>query len=169
MNLVFVAHRSWPAVGGMESFLRHLTTALAASHEVTVLAQGVDAGPRGRLTESLLPPESFEPFEDGGVRVLPLRLDRGRRALLAPLALQVVPILRRYAYGAARLPAAQLYARVVAPQIAKAAPGADVVHMWGGGLLGAAAIRAARAIGAPVAITPFAHRGQWGDEPAAGC
>ena len=167
MRILFVAPRFWPAVGGMESFLRHVTTALARRHEVTVLAQGLDSGHRGRLADSLLPPARFEAFAHDEVQVLPLRLDGARRVLLAPLALQVVPGLRRYAYGAARLPAARLYARVVGPRIAAAAASADIVHMWGGGLLGAAAIRAARTTGAPVAITPFAHRGQWGDEPAA--
>lgn len=166
LKLVFVAARSWPAVGGMESYLRQLTTELATRHEVTVLAQGLDSGPRARLSETLRPPVSFEPFLDAGVRVEPLRVPARRRALMAPLAAEVAPLLGRYAHGRSRIAAARLAAAAMGPAIATATRGADVVHMWGGGLLGAAAERAARTTGAGFAITPFAHRGQWGDDPA---
>ena len=167
LAIVFVAPRAWPAVGGMEAFLRHLGRDLAARHRVTVLAQGLDDGPRGRLADSLEPPPPFEPFTDGGVRVEPLRLSPAHRALLAPLGLQVVPGLRRYAYGRPRVAAARLFAAVAAPRIAELAAGADVVHMWGGGLLGAAAARAAHdLLGVPCVTTPFAHEGRWGDDRA---
>jgi glycosyltransferase involved in cell wall biosynthesis len=54
----------------------------------------------------------------------------------------------------------------VGPVLEPSLRGADVVHVWGGDLLAAAAIHAARATRVPVAITPFAHRDQWGDDLA---
>jgi glycosyltransferase involved in cell wall biosynthesis len=166
MRILFVARRYWPAVGGVESFLRQLAHELARRHELTVLAHRIDNGPSERMTDSLRPPPSFEPFRDGNVLVLPLRLSPRERFFLAPLASHVVPGLRRYAYGRARVGAASLYAAVVAPTIARAGRDADVLHMWGSDLVAAAAVRAARQLDIPSVVTPFAHRGQWGDGPA---
>jgi glycosyltransferase involved in cell wall biosynthesis len=79
---------------------------------------------------------------------------------------QVLPGLRRYAYGRTRIATAYLYGRTVGPLLAPSLRGADIVHMWGGDMLAMAVIRAARLAGVPVAITPFAHRDQWGDDLA---
>jgi len=166
LRLLFVARRYWPAVGGVESFLRQLARELAQRHEVTVLAHRIDDGPTDRLTDSLRPPPPFEPFEDGGVHIRPLRISARDKLLLSPLLSQVVPGFRRYAFGRARIGAASLYATVVSPTIADAGKGAQVVHMWGSDLVAAAAVRAARRLDVPSVITPFAHRGQWGDGPA---
>ena len=38
--------------------------------------------------------------------------------------------------------------------------------MWGSDLVAAAAVKAARELDVPSVVTPFAHRGQWGDGPA---
>lgn len=167
MDVAFVAARAWPAVGGIEMHLRNLSRGLVArGHSVTVLALGVaDEQPR-RLTDSLAPPPPFEPFEDDGVLVRQLRLPPGSRALLTPLAAQVTPVLRRYAWGRARLPVARLYGRVVAPVISDQLGHFDVVHVMGCGLVGEAAVRAGADASAPAVLTPFAHRGQWGDDPA---
>ena len=165
MRLLFVARRYWPAVGGVESLLRTLARELATRHEVTVLAHRIDDGPYGRLTDSLQPPPSFEPFRDEKVSVVPLRIPLARRTLLAPLAAHVTPFIRRYAYGSSRVPAAELYARVVAPVIAREGP-VDIVHMWGPDLLAAASVRAARMLDAPSVVTAALHPGSWGDDPA---
>lgn len=166
MQILFVARRYWPAVGGVESFLRELARELATRHELTVLAHRVDDGPTDRLTDSLRPPPPFEPFEDGRVHVRPLRISQRDKLLLVPLVSQIVPGFRRYAYGRARVGAASLYAAVVGPAIAEAAGGAQMLHMWGSDLVAAAAVKAARQLGIPSVVTPFAHRGQWGDGPA---
>src|SRR4051794_12323852 len=166
MRIVFVARAYWPAIGGVEGFVRQLARALAERHEVTVLAQRADAGESNRLTDSLDPPPPFEAFSDGGVRVEQIRVPRARRALLTPLAYQVAPVLRRYAYGRNRIAAAELYARVVGPVIAPHLREADALHVFGGDLVKAAAVRAAREAAVPIVLTPFVHPGQWGDDPS---
>jgi glycosyltransferase involved in cell wall biosynthesis len=168
VRLVYVARRYWPAIGGVESFMRDIARELATHHEITVLARRIDNGPSTRLSDSLAPPPTFEPFDDGPVHVQPLRIPNSRRVLLLPLLSQVVPGLRRYAYGRTRLAAAFLYGRTVGGVLAESLQGADAVHMWGGDMLAAAVIHAARLKGIPVAITPFAHRDQWGDDLASG-
>jgi glycosyltransferase involved in cell wall biosynthesis len=164
MRILFVARRYWPAVGGVESYIRDVASELAARHEVAVLALRTDSGRVGRLSDGPLAPPPFEPFEDGLVRVEPLRIAAARRAMMAPLFAHVAPGLRRYAYGRSRVAAAALYARAVAPLIAPHA--ADVVHVWSHDLLGVAGLRGSRMLGAPCVVTPFAHEGQWGDDPA---
>jgi phosphatidyl-myo-inositol dimannoside synthase len=166
MRIVFVARAYWPAIGGVEGFVRLLGRELAKGHDLTVLAQRVDRGESNRLTDSLDPPPSFAPFQDGDVSVAQIRLPLTRRALLSPLAYQVAPGLRPHAFGRSRIAAAGLYARVVAPVVAEQIRGADAIHVFGGDLMKAAAVRAAHDANVPVAITPFVHPGQWGDDPA---
>ena len=166
MKILYVARRYWPAVGGVETYLRKLATELGSRHELTVLASRIDDGAHTRLSDSLRPPKPFAPFRDGPVQVKPLVVPAHRRLLTAPLVAHVTPGLRRYAYGRSRPAAASLVARAVAPAIAREARGADVIHMWAGDLLASAAVRAGELAGVPVVITPFAHRGQWGYDSA---
>ena len=166
MKILYVARRYWPAVGGVETYLRQLATELGSRHELTVLAGRIDEGAHTRLSDSLRPPKPFAPFRDGPVHVKPLIVPAHRRLLTAPLIAHVTPGLRRYAYGRSRPLAASLVARAVAPAIAREARGADVIHMWAGDLLASAAVRAGELAGVPVVITPFAHRGQWGYDSA---
>jgi glycosyltransferase involved in cell wall biosynthesis len=166
MRILHVARRYWPAVGGVESFLRHVANEQAKRHEVTVLAQRIDGGKHGRLSDSVSPPPTFEAFADGEVRVRPLRVPVARRALMAPLVTHVLPVTRRYAYGRLRIPAGGLVAQAVGPVIADQAASADVVHMWTGDLLASAAVHGARRAGVPVVVSPVAHRDQWGYDPA---
>jgi glycosyltransferase involved in cell wall biosynthesis len=166
MRILHVARRYWPSIGGVESFLRHVATEQAKRHEVTVLAQRIDDGPHERLSDSVSPPPTFEAFNDGPVRVRPLRVPASRRAMMAPLITHVLPITRRYAYGQLRVPAGGLVARAIGPVIARHAAEADIVHMWTGDLLASAALRGARLARVPFIISPIAHRGQWGYDPA---
>jgi glycosyltransferase involved in cell wall biosynthesis len=166
VRLVFLAGRTWPALGGGEALLHHLAGALADRHDVTVLAHRIDNGPDGRLSESLCQPPPFVPFDDGGASVTPIRLSRRARVALLPLGLQVVPISRRYAFGRGRILLArwssQIFGRVLAQHLAAA----DVLHVWGTDLLAANGLGAARRTGVPMIVTPMLHAGQWGDDPA---
>lgn len=146
--------------------MRDLARELSRRHSVRVLALRVDDGLHTRLSDGLAAPAPFVRFADGPVDVQPLRITSSRRALLAPLVLDVTPGIRRYAYGRMRLGSAGLFARVISPLIERHAREADIVQIWGGDLLAAAAVRAARRVGSPVVVFPSAHAGQWGDDPA---
>jgi glycosyltransferase involved in cell wall biosynthesis len=165
MNIVFVARRYWPAVGGVETLLRQVAHGLAERHTVKVIAHTVEDVQSDGLTDSLRPPPSFRPFQDGPVRVEPLVVPAHLRLLMAPLLIQVAPGPRRYAYGPLRVPMSELYARVVGPVIAKRAAGAALIQMWGSDFVAAAAVRAAQLLGIPSVVFPTAHAGQWGDDP----
>ncbi len=134
---------------------------------MTILTQRIDNGPANRLSDSLRPPPSFDAFIDHGVQVEPLRFAGLQKARMIPSAIgRVAPGLRRYAYGPMRVPMSASYARAAAPTIARHAIAADVVHVWGGDFPCAAAVHAAISAKKPVVVTPFAHRGQWGDDAA---
>jgi glycosyltransferase involved in cell wall biosynthesis len=166
VKVLLLAHRYWPAVGGVESFVRHLAVGLSERHEVTVLALRTDDGAHTRLTTSLTAPAPFTPFRDGSVSVEPLRITRREKFLLTPLAAQVVPVFRRYAYGRARVPLSALYARVIGPVIQSDARHADILHVLSNDVIAEAGVRAARAAGIPCLVTPFAHANQYGTGPA---
>ncbi len=144
-----------------------MSRGLAERNKVTVLTQRIDNGPTNRLSDSLRPPPTFDPFVDAGVNIAPLRYSNFQRLRMVPAAVgRVTPGLRRYAFGRMRIPMAVSYARVAAPMIARHARSADVVHVWGGDFPCVAAVRAAISTRTPAVVTPFAHRGQWGDDPA---
>lgn len=166
MHIVLVTQRYWPARGGVQTHVRLLAHQLVRSARVTILAQRIDEVPATRLSDSLTPPPRFEPFDDDGVQVRQIRLGRPARAALLPLAVQVVPYLRRYSHGRLRLATAALYARVAGPAIARLVPDADIVHCFGGNHLAAATVTAARRLRVPVVNMPSAHPGQWDDDPA---
>jgi phosphatidylinositol alpha-1,6-mannosyltransferase len=166
MEIVHLARRAPPAVGGVESYLRHVTQGLAERHRVRILAHRIDQGPYTRLTDSLRPPPTFTAFSDGAVAVEPLRFSRAARARMAPLVATVTPGLRRFAYGPMRVPLADAFARASAPELALRLDGADLLHVWGGDLFAELGVRAARLAGVPVVVTPFVHPGQWNDDPA---
>jgi phosphatidylinositol alpha-1,6-mannosyltransferase len=159
-----VASYYWPAVGGVESYLRHVARGLARRHDVQVIVNGIDSRPTSRLSGNLAPLPSFEPFTDDGVAVRQLRIPLARRVALAPLALQVVPGARRYSHGRARRVLTDVYERAVGPVIAELTDGADVRHVWSADFLAAATVRAGRIAARPTVITPFVHPGQWNDD-----
>lgn len=163
--ITLVARHYWPAVGGVEVFLRHVARGLADRHDVTVLAQAVDDAPPTRLSGSLAPYPAFEPFTDGGVKVRQLRLSSARRAAMAPLGVQVVPVARRYVNGRARRALSALYAQVIGPVIAEEASGSEIIHVWSGDFLAAGGVRAGLLTGLPTLVTPFVHPGRWNDDP----
>jgi glycosyltransferase involved in cell wall biosynthesis len=166
MRILYITRRSWPAVGGIETLLRHISQGIARNHHVELVALRIDQGPGSRVSDGPRLPAPFEPFDDAGVRVSPLCLSSVQRLGLTPLLLQNLPIAGRYAFGRARLVLAALYSHIVAPQLVEAAFRADVVHIWTDGFPAAAGLLAARRAGRPVVITPFMHRGQWGDDYA---
>jgi glycosyltransferase involved in cell wall biosynthesis len=165
MRILFLSQRAHPSVGGIENYQWQVATGLVGDDTVTILAERVDSGSYGRLDGVTRSLPAFEPIADAGVTVRQLRIPRARRLLLAPLLVNIAPGTRRFAYGPMRRLTASWYARRVAPVLDDAVRRHDIVHVWGGDYLAAAAVAAARRAGTPVVITPFAHEGQWGDDP----
>jgi phosphatidylinositol alpha-1,6-mannosyltransferase len=166
LNIAFLTRRAWPSVGGVESLLRNVTLALADTHCVTIFALGIDDGHSTRVDEAFVRSPGFEQFSDGPVRVIPVTVPRSRQLMLLPLVSQFAPITRRFAYGRSSVLTGFIYSRVVGAVIARRLAGFDVLHAFVGHHLAWAAVTAARSAHLPVVLTPFAHPGQWGDDPA---
>lgn len=167
MRIALVTRRYWPAVGGIERVVIELGRALRAlGHEIEIVAQRVDEGETGWLTHTVLEAPEFAPFEHDGIPVRQFRLPLGRRALLAPLAHEAIPRLPRLTRGGTRKVTGPWYGHVAGPALAPLLKSAQVVHVLGGAWVSVAGVAAARALGLPVAVTPFVHRGFWRDDPA---
>ncbi len=165
MHVVFVTRQYWPAVGGVESVVENLGEAfLERGHEVTVVAQCVDELHFGRLTHVIRERLTFAPFEHKGIAVVQFRPSRRRRTLLLPLALEMIPFGGRVSRKWVGRHSAGYYASVVKPVLQPLIAGADIVHVMGSNFMAVAAVQSAHAIGAPTAISPFAHLGEWGDD-----
>jgi glycosyltransferase involved in cell wall biosynthesis len=98
--------------------------------------------------------------------VLQFRPSRRRRALLLPLAAELIPFGGRISNRLLRAYSARYYTAVVRGLLEPLLADADVVHVLGSNMLSVAAVRSAHALGMPVAISPFAHLGEWGDDSA---
>jgi glycosyltransferase involved in cell wall biosynthesis len=167
VRIVLVTRRFWPAVGGIERVTLELARALRGpGNDVDVVAQRIDEGANGWLTHTVREAPAFEPFRHEGLSVRQFRLPLSARVMLLPLAPDAIPLLPRLTSGRARLVTGPLYGRVAAPVLARLLAGADIVHVLGGAWISVAAVEAARALGRPVAVTPFVHPGYWRDDPA---
>lgn len=167
MQVVFVTRAYWPALGGQETYLRHMATGLAGRHDVTVLAQtnSSTSGVEGRLAGLLRHYPEFSPYQDGNVTVRQIRIPESRRAWLGPAVLTVVRPFSRYAFTKpARGALARLYSLAVGALLRHELAEADIVHMWGADVLGAATLEAAQDLAKATVMTPFAHPGQHGDD-----
>jgi glycosyltransferase involved in cell wall biosynthesis len=165
MRIAMVTRQYWPAVGGVERVVENLGQAyVLRGHQVTVVAQCVDELHFGRMTHVIRERKIFDAFTHRGMSVVQFRPSRARRSLLLPLAAELIPfggrITRRWLgrYSSA------YYASVVDPVLTPLLRGADIVHMLGSNLLAVGVVRSAHRLGAPVAISPFAHVGEWGDD-----
>ena len=98
--------------------------------------------------------------------VVQFRPSRARRALLLPLAAELIPFGGRISNRWLRAYSARYYTAVVRGLLESLLADADVVHVLGSNMLAVAAVRSAHALGKPVAISPFAHLGEWGDDSA---
>jgi glycosyltransferase involved in cell wall biosynthesis len=167
MKVIFFTRRSWPAIGGIEALVRHLSLAVAANDEIEVriIALRIDNGTISRTSDGPGLPQ-FDAFLDGPVSISPAPLTRIQNSALQPLRLLEMPGLRSASNGQVRTFLTRYYAQLVATNLANSFRGADLVHVWGLIPGSAAAIRASRMLGLPNVYTPFMHRGAWGDEPA---
>lgn len=170
MNIVFVAQRYFPIVGGVETQTRLVVQELRRrGHDVSVVAANFDSTDLPDrlqvLGDSLLVP-SYDSFSDEGTPVHALTPSLWDRMRMLPVALRALPVLRGRAYHGLRRFGYAWYRRVHVPKLRRLFEGADLVHSVAGGYLGWAAQEAAQDLGFPFACTPYVHPGQYGDDDA---
>jgi glycosyltransferase involved in cell wall biosynthesis len=165
VRIVFVTRQYWPAVGGVERVVENLGQAFRErGHEVAVVAQCVDELHFGRMTHVTRERLRFSPFVHNGISVVQFRPSRRRRALLLPLAAELVPFGGRISRKWLGTYTSGYYTAVVRGVLDPLLAEADLVHVLGSNFMAVAAVEGARALGKPVAISPFAHLGEWGDD-----
>lgn len=170
MNILLIAQRYPPFVGGVEVHVMQISRAFkAAGHHVSVAAANFAPYTGSKrlavLFDSLLTPP-HDDFNDDGIPVTAIcprsMLDK---LMLIPCGIRAVPGLRK---DFARMQAvAYLFFRALYWKRAIAlVRECDVVHSLANGLLGWLFREAAEACGKPYINTPFVHPGQWGDAAA---
>jgi len=165
VNIVLVTRQYWPAVGGVERVATNLGRAFTdRGHQVTVVAQSVDETAFRRMTHIIRERLRFSPFVHEGATVVQFRPSRRRRVLLLPFAAELIPLGGRVSRLWLRHFTSGYYTMVVRGVLAPLLAEADVVHVLGAEVLAVAAVETAHRLGKPVAISPFAHPGEWGDD-----
>jgi len=169
MKIAYVTDNYLPFVGGVETHVRQVATALAQTHRVCVSAYNFSPNRLPQwakvLNANLFAPSVSTVPSDGGVSVYSLAPTPLDRAWLLPMLLRVAPKMRRWFYHEINKLTHGAYHNVVAPKLRRVFSGADVVHCMAFGDLGWSAHRTAHELGIPFVVTPFVHPGQWGDGP----
>ena len=167
MNILFVAHRYHPFMGGVETQTRLVLNQLAERHHVEVAAvqfENVQVPSRLQLLDDSVLLPSFESYTDGRVPVHALTPTMTDRLRMLPIAARCIPRLGRYKFHALRRFGYPFYRYVYAPKLRALMEGVDVVHSIAGGYLGWTAQAVARELGIPFVVTPYVHPGQHGDD-----
>lgn len=168
MNILFVAQRYHPFLGGVETQTRLVLNELARHHHVEVAAvqfEEFSVPERLKLLDDSLLLPSFESYADGDVPVHALTPTLSDRVRMLPVAARCLPRLGRHKFHALRRFGYPFYRRVYAPKLRALMDGVDVVHSIAGGYLGWTAQEVAREYGVPFVVTPYVHPGQHGDDP----
>jgi glycosyltransferase involved in cell wall biosynthesis len=164
LSVVLVSRFAWPAIGGMETVLRTLSSFLATRADVRVVASRIDdrgtawPGPLDRV-----PAWDVQVDPTSGVATEPFSVSDRRLVALARVMAQPHRVLGRLGRTPVRFD--RRYAGVAGSELAEQISRADVLHRFGGNRLALACVRAARHLDVPLVISPFAHPGQYDDDP----
>lgn len=139
------------------------------SLETVVWASRIDEQPLTRMNTTV-GAQRFAIRWEAGVEIRPLPHDAFSLAAGLGLGALSLPGARRFANMPLRALTAPPFTRALSRgflrEFRKGDEVAfDILHAWGGEHVGWAAGHAARAMDMPVVVTPFAHPGQWGDDP----
>ncbi len=170
MNILLIAQRYPPIVGGVEVHVMQISRSFkAAGHHVSVAAANFAPYTGSKrlavLFDSLLTPP-HDDFNDDGIPVTAIcpRTFWDKLRLL-PCLVRVVPIVRRD-FARMQLVAYLFFRAFYWKRAVALVSKCDVVHSLANGLLGWLFREAAEACGKPYINTPFVHPGQWGDAAA---
>lgn len=158
MNILYTITRYWPAIGGAETHVRQVASALASRHTVRIAAhtnrQQVD--PIRISTIDAL--QSV--YADGATHVQLLGGTLTERIWLRPS-------IRLYQYSITKKLGYKLYASVFARKLSQLVREhhIDLIHnvLVGTEYLSHVSCQVARRHGIPFVITPLVHEGLWGD------
>jgi glycosyltransferase involved in cell wall biosynthesis len=154
VDLLFTSTAYPPAVGGAQLLMHELARALRPRHAVRVLTQWDTNRTDWLLGTTLRVPTEEKEYEIDGIAVARLALPAASRRRLAPWV-AVYPV----AQGAA----IRRIAAALAPEVARRAQAADLIHNCRIGREGLtlASLQVARARGIPFVLTPV-HHPRWG-------
>jgi glycosyltransferase involved in cell wall biosynthesis len=173
MRIAWTTRRSFPGPGGIASMMRVVAAAL--KEDITIWAARVDDQPVTRMNTTL-GAQRFSTRWEQGTEIRPLPHDAFSLAAGVGLGALSIPGARRFANMPLRQLTAPPFTRALSrgfmreftveePDASRRAPVFDLVHTWGGEHVNWAAGHAARGLDLPLVVTPFAHPGQWGDDP----
>jgi len=165
MKIIFICQNYYPLIGGVETQARLLAHELSKEHEVSIIGgnfyQSELPGPLKVLHENILTP-SYKNYKDCNIQIYALTPSLKDRIFMLPIAIRIIPRLRRYFYHKLNRFGYIWYKKVYLSKISKIMEGFDVVHSLAGGYLGWTAQAAAEKLDVPFVCTPYAHPGQWG-------
>jgi len=159
MDVCFVCSKYWPIVGGVETYNRQVAQALQqAGHSVRVATRRIDESEAQNMRSLLTGSGEPRTYKDQQVTVHLLGGSPWRTVLLRPS-------YRLHHYQLTEDLAIHLTYLALRKSLEAAIGDADVVHYSGTGreLLGFAALRHAKKIGARFVVTAHMHPRAWGD------
>jgi phosphatidyl-myo-inositol dimannoside synthase len=159
MNILYTITRYWPAIGGAETHVRQVASALASRHTVQIAAhtnrQQVDP-----IRISTIDALQSDVYSDGATHIQLLGVTSTER-------MWIRPAVRLYQYPRTKKLGYWLYASVFAKKLSQLVRERqiDLIHnvLVGTEYLSHVSCQVARHHGIPFVITPLVHEGLWGD------
>ncbi|MBL8027997.1 MAG: glycosyltransferase family 4 protein [Fibrobacteres bacterium] len=158
------SRRFLPAEGGVERFLSHLAGDLGRDFELRIFAQIFSSKADYPGSDDILAEKTGVPDTEL-YKLRAVQPTIFQRVLLLPCALLLIPFLRSRFYHTLKKFAVNRFAAVYLKKTVKRSRKCAVVHSFAFGGMGLLAKKTAEGLQVPFVITPFMHRGRWGDAP----
>jgi glycosyltransferase involved in cell wall biosynthesis len=158
------SRRFLPAEGGVERFLGHLAQDVGRDYKLNIYASIFDNKPDTPGCDDLFARKGHY-IESSLYKVRAIQPTMLQRILLLPCGLVQIPFLRSRFYQSLKKFAAKRFASVYLKKVVKKSKKCVVVHSFAFGGIGLLAKKTADELQVPFVITPFMHKGRWGDAP----
>jgi glycosyltransferase involved in cell wall biosynthesis len=158
------SRRFLPAEGGVEHFLDSLAVDLGRDYDLRINAQIFDNRPEKPGCDDIFARIS-KPVDTELYKIRAIQPTFFDRLRLFPCILNILPFFRSRAYETTKRIAVNRFASVYKKRLATKCSKCAIVHSFAFGGMGLLARRVAESLQVPFVITPFMHRGKWGDAP----
>jgi len=158
----FIVRRFLPARGGVETFVYDLADYLKKTLDLQIVTQIASNSSDFPGVDDVFA-RTFGDYRYENFKVRTLTPTPWERVKLSPCIPKLLPGLRRHFYAPLKVLAVRQFARVFQRRFSQMQKGVALIHAFSFDGLGLLSQRTAAALNIPFVITPFVHRGQWGD------
>jgi glycosyltransferase involved in cell wall biosynthesis len=164
-TICLVVDSYWPSIGGVERWTQSIAASLSHRSDVRIITHSPDA-PVSPFSLKFVFGRPFKAYSDeAGNPVIPPKPSFAGRILMPLLLVWNVPLLRRLVPKPLFDFLYKFYNYAFAGNLMRLIAGADLIHCFSTGYLGACATEVCEKAKIPFICSPAVHFDKWGDSP----